>query len=235
MAAPTVTTRAISGITITTASGGGNVTSNGGGTIIHRGVAWNTSSGATTGNSHTTQTGDTGTFISPITGLSGNTKYYVRAYATNTGGTSYGSNVNFTTLAPLPIVTTRAVSGITVTTAIGGGIVSGALITARGLAFGITTGPTTGDSIVLVTGTTGSFSSLLTGLIVNTKYYIRAFAVNNDGIAYGNEINFTTILVPNQYTSTGYDFFEKTGIGDGAAYQAFLDFLTAQSIIHEEP
>jgi hypothetical protein len=95
--APTVTTTAISNITRTTASSGGNVTSDGGATVTARGVCWSTSSNPTTANSKTTDGSGTGSFTSSITGLSPGTTYYVRAYATNSVGTSYGANVSFKT------------------------------------------------------------------------------------------------------------------------------------------
>ena len=100
--APTVTTASIGSFSATTASGGGNVTSDGGGTasaaVTVRGVVWGTSAGVTlaTGTASSDGTG-TGAFTSSITGLSPNTKYYVNAYATNSVGTSYGTETNFTT------------------------------------------------------------------------------------------------------------------------------------------
>jgi hypothetical protein len=96
--APTVTTTAISSITDTTASSGGNVTSDGGATVTARGVCWNTTGTPTITDSKTSDGTGTGVFTSSLTGLDALTKYYVRAYATNETGTSYGSEVNFTTL-----------------------------------------------------------------------------------------------------------------------------------------
>jgi len=95
--APTVTTTAISSITRRTASSGGNVTADGGATVTARGVCWNTSTNPTTANSTTSDGTGAGSFSSSITALSPKTLYYVRAYATNSAGTGYGSNVSFTT------------------------------------------------------------------------------------------------------------------------------------------
>ncbi len=97
--APTVTTQAVSSITSTTATGNGNVTSDGGATVTERGVCWSTSSTPTTDGSKATASGTTGAFTASITGLSPSTLYYVRAYAINSVGTSYGSQVTFTTSA----------------------------------------------------------------------------------------------------------------------------------------
>ncbi len=102
--APTVTTTAISGQTSSDANAGGNVTSDGGGTasaaVTARGVCWSTTSGAEVASgSHTSDGTGTGSFTSTITGLLPNTTYYVKAYATNSVGTAYGSEVSFTTSA----------------------------------------------------------------------------------------------------------------------------------------
>lgn len=92
-----VTTTAISLITSTSASSGGNVISDGGETITARGVCWNTSTEPAITNSKTTEAGTTGVFSSSITGLTASTTYYVRAYATNSIGTAYGNEVSFIT------------------------------------------------------------------------------------------------------------------------------------------
>ena len=94
---PTITTTAISSISSTSASSGGNVTSEGGAIVTARGACWGSSANPTTSNNKTTDGSRTGTYISSITGLSSETLYHVRAYATNSFGTAYGSDVNFTT------------------------------------------------------------------------------------------------------------------------------------------
>ncbi len=85
-------------ITSTTAASGGNVTSDGGTSVTARGVCWSTSQNPTTTDSKTSDGTGTGEFTSAITGLSSLTLYYIRAYATNSAGTSYGTQVSFTTL-----------------------------------------------------------------------------------------------------------------------------------------
>jgi gingipain K len=96
---PTVTTTAISDIDKNTATGGGNVTADGGATVTARGICWSTSQNPTIAGDHTTDGTGTGSFTSSMTGLTANTTYYVRAYATNSAGTAYGEQVSFTTLA----------------------------------------------------------------------------------------------------------------------------------------
>jgi hypothetical protein len=109
---PTVTTQAVSDITQTTATGNGNVTAEGGDTVTERGVCWSTSETPTTGDSTATASGTTGAYTANITGLDPETTYYVRAYAVNTNGTSYGSQVSFTTLA-IPIYQRKRYNGAT--------------------------------------------------------------------------------------------------------------------------
>ena len=96
--APTVSTTAISNIDKTTATGGGNITADGGATVTARGICWSTSQNPTVDGNHTTDGTGTGSFTSSMTGLTANTTYYVRAYATNSAGTAYGEQVSFTTL-----------------------------------------------------------------------------------------------------------------------------------------
>ena len=105
--APTVTTQSVTSITINSAVGNGNVTALGAPNPTQHGVCWSTSQNPTIANSKTElgARNTTGAFTSNITGLLPNTLYYVRAYATNTAGTSYGGEVSFTTLRRRIIIT----------------------------------------------------------------------------------------------------------------------------------
>jgi uncharacterized protein (TIGR02145 family) len=97
--APTVTTGAVSNITTTGASVAGNVTAQGSSTVTARGVVWSTSQNPTISSNTgiTTSGSGIGSFSANLTGLSAGTRYYVRAYATNAAGTSYGNQIEFTT------------------------------------------------------------------------------------------------------------------------------------------
>jgi uncharacterized protein (TIGR02145 family) len=92
---PVVITVSVSGITQTNAVSGGNVIDNGGDEVTARGVCWGPTPNPTTANSKTTDGSGNGPFISNITGLSDGTTYFVRAYATNSAGTSYGEEYSF--------------------------------------------------------------------------------------------------------------------------------------------
>ncbi len=97
---PTVTTAAQSNVTATTADLGGDVTADGGAPVTDRGIVWSTSTAPTTLNNKVQIGTGTGVFNQTITGLPSNTTVFVRAYAINSEGTSYGNEINFTTSAP---------------------------------------------------------------------------------------------------------------------------------------
>lgn len=359
---PTVTTNNVSTITETTATCGGNVTNQGASAVTARGVCWATTQNPTTSNSKTSDGTGTGTYTSSMTGLTANTTYYVRAYATNSSGTGYGAQVSFTTNGPVvsktlpyseafsattfptgwteqvtsgvtnrwavsatnqaggavnelkcsyqnvtgttrmvtpylntlgmskitlsfkhfyddyaagatlkiqsttdgtnwtdapwslnsasnanigpvdvtvditnnlnsnktqlafvvtgnlnqidywyidnvniketinpnpvvPTVTTTAASNITTSGATTGGNVTadgGATVTAKGVCWSTSTNPTISNSKTTDGTGTGVYTSTITGLAVNTKYYVRAYATNSVGTAYGTEVSFTT-------------------------------------------
>ncbi|MCP5102091.1 MAG: hypothetical protein GY950_01865, partial [bacterium] len=118
------------------------------------------------------------------------------------------------TYAVLPTVTTASVSAITTTSASCGGDVildGGAPVTARGVCCSTSENPTTTDAHSGDGTGTGTFSSSMTGLTPNTVYYVRAYAVNAAGTAYGNQETFETddpsitVTYPNggEYLTTG--------------------------------
>lgn len=95
---PTIlSTTTVTSIASTTAASGGNITHDGGSTVTEHGVCWSTSHAPTTSDDRTSDGTGTGTFTSNLTGLTASTTYYVRAYATNVIGTSYGVEIEFTT------------------------------------------------------------------------------------------------------------------------------------------
>ncbi len=195
---PTVTTTAVSDISSTTATSGGNVTSDGGAPITARGVCWSTSSNPTILlGTKTTDGNGTGAFTSSVTGLTAETTYHIRAYATSNAGTAYGTDIQFTTSTAVPpTLTTTDISGITSTTATSGGNITvdgGAAVTARGVCWSTSADPTVALSTKTTDGTgSGVFTSSITGLTVGITYHVRAYATNVAGTGYGNDISFTT-------------------------------------------
>lgn len=207
---PTVTTTLITDIMQTIATGGGTVTSDGGATVTTRGVCWSTNPDPTLSDSHTADGGGTGSFTSSLTGLTAATYYHVRAYATNSLGTSYGNEVTFFTLADLPTVTTNAVTNITQNTAMcGGNVISdgGAVVTGKGVCWSTMHNPTISDSRTNDGSDTGTFTSYLTGLSDNTQYYVRAYATNETGTSYGNEVSFNNTYYIGKNHGGGFIFY----------------------------
>ena len=114
---PTVTTATVTSISYTTAISNANVvTSAGSSPVTARGVCWGASLNPTIANSRTINGGGTGSFNSNLTGLTSNTPYHYRAYATNSSGTAYGADKTFTTLAIPPTTTTTTTTTIPPTT-----------------------------------------------------------------------------------------------------------------------
>ncbi len=194
---PTVTTGDIAEITTTTATCTSEVTSDGGAEITVRGVCWSTSEEPTTTDSKTEDGTGLGEYTSNITSLTPNTTYYVRAYATNSEGTAYGGQRNFTTTAEqaIPTVTTGGVTNISTTTATCSGNVTadgGSSVTARGVCWSTSQNPTTANSKTTNGTGLGTYTSNITGLSPNTTYYVRAYATNSEGTAYGEQGSFKT-------------------------------------------
>ena len=194
---PTVTTAEVTNITQTTARGGSEVTDDGGVSITERGVCWSTNHNPTTSGNHANSGTGTGGFTIDMSGLTANTTYYVRAYAKNSKGTAYGSEVSFKTSQNLsaPTVTTGNVTDITQTSAKCSGNVTadgGASVTERGICWSTSHNPTTNGSHANSGTGTGNFTCNMTGLTAGTTYYVRAYAKNSVGTAYGSEVSFTT-------------------------------------------
>jgi hypothetical protein len=206
---PTVTTSSISTITGTSAFSGGNVTSDGGTAVTQRGICYSTTPNPTISSYKLISGSGTGAFVSQMNGLTSNIQYYVRAFATNSVGTSYGNEVDFTT-SSLPVLTTTIVSNITGATASSGGNITsdgGMPIIQRGLCYSTSPNPTTSNSKVISGLGMGSYISSITGLDPSTVYYVRAYATNSVGTAYGNEVNFKSTFSIGQTYGGGIIFY----------------------------
>ncbi len=108
------------------------------------------------------------------------------------------ADISFTTTPiVVPTLTTVTVTSVTGTTAVSGGTITSdgnGAITAKGVCWATTTGPTITNSLTTDGTGSASFVSNLTGLSSGITYYVRAYATNSAGTAYGNEISFITIL-----------------------------------------
>jgi uncharacterized protein (TIGR02145 family) len=196
---PSVSTLSVRDITQTTAKAGGHITSDGGSDITARGVCWGINNTPTINDNKTIDGSDLGSYFSEITELEPNTTYFARAYAANAEGIAYGSIVSFTTLeAILPVLTTSDPAEITINSAICGGNILDdgfALVSARGIVFDTLQHPSIQNSLgVTIDGEgIGEFTSHLTSLTPGRTYYVKAYATNEIGTAYGSQKSFSTI------------------------------------------
>lgn len=193
---PTVKIASITNITATTATSGGEITSDGGTPVTARGVCWGNNPDPLITENKTSDGAGSGNFISSITGLTPGVSYYIRAYAINAVGTAYSSQATFNASAMLPVLSTTSASETTSNSTITGGNITddgGAPITARGVCWATTSSPSINNNKTTEGTGTGSFASTITELTPLTTYYIRAYATNSAGTAYGNELTVTTL------------------------------------------
>ena len=183
-------------VTAISAMGGGEVTTEEGVPVLSKGLCWATHEYPTTSDGFFQEAGGgVGSFTVSMTDLGVGTTYYVRAYAVTPNGTFYGDQKSFTTQNGIPTITTADVSIIGSSWAYSGGNITdggGLAVTVRGLCWSLSPNPTLADSHSANGSGTGSFTGYITGLSLNTTYYVRAYATNTYMTVYGNEQSFTT-------------------------------------------
>ena len=199
---PTVILNDIYNVAETSTIARGTVTDDGGDPITERGICWNTTGNPSylNGDDHLESSPrQLGEFEVSIQDLNPNTTYFVRVYAINSKGIAYSSNeLQFTTTQELtlPRVLTLGVTDIGMTSARGEGDVidDGHLeVISRGICWNTSPNPTI-DHYHSTSGMgLGSFSAEMPELTPGTTYYVRAYATNNAGSAYGENVVFTTI------------------------------------------
>ena len=136
----------------------------------------------------------------------------------NDGATS-SSNINFEIIkaTTIPVVSTKDVTEIKKTSVKCGGIVKsdgGKEISERGICWGLNSNPTVADNKLIDNGGEDDFETVISGLAENTKYYVRSFAKNEKGVAYGNEISFTTLSGENMVTDYEGNVYRTVKIGN---------------------
>jgi hypothetical protein len=206
---PLLTTATANTITCFAATLGGEVTNEGATSLTSRGINWGLSAGNL---NNTIQNGSgIGTFDEILSGLTPNTTYYFRAFATNSNGTSYGSIENFQTLIATPVVTTSAESSISYNGATLGGEVTSegaSQVTSRGVVWGLTSNNL--NNTIQIGSGSGTFSQSFTDLSPGSTCYFRTYALNSYGTAYGEILSFKTL-------HDNYDILVVSGGGSGGA------------------
>lgn len=223
---PTVGTVAITEITENSAVCGGNVISDGGSDVTSRGVCWSLNQNPTLDDNRTNDGSGVGTFVSNMFDLDDSTTYYVRAYAINSIGISYGEELSFMTLNTEdnnpeepeepenpeepdddgddeeeieilhPTVSTLSVDSVScVSAVVSSNVVSdgGAEVISRGVCWSVNHYPTLCHNHTRDGKGIGEFTSEITELYPNKTYYVRAYATNEKGTEYGEELSFTTL------------------------------------------
>ncbi len=181
------------------------------GGLSQYGHVWGTMENPTISNNKTQlgKTSSTGAFNSTLAGLSPNTLYHVRAYATNEIGTSYGKDITFTTSLADVVLSTGSVNNITHKTATCQGEITstgGNTIQERGFCWGTASAPTVSDNTIVANTVSNSFSANLSGLKESTIYHVRAYAKTSTGkVFYGNDVAFSTTAQGVKITKEGYE------------------------------
>lgn len=220
---PTVETVEATNITMTTATVEGNVTNDGGSAVTERGICYSIYENPTLSDSVRLAGTGIGRFYCEMSNLTNATTYYIRAFATNSEGTSFGDVITIRTVEHpmLATVTTDEVSDITINTAVCGGNVLNdgfAEVTERGICYATHEEPTVFDYKVPGGEGLGLFQCRMSGLEMLTTYYVRAYARNSEGYAYGNEVSFVTAdetYLPEVITHEVTDFNHFYAIGGG--------------------
>jgi uncharacterized protein (TIGR02145 family) len=194
----TLTTVAVTNITINSAESGGVISSDGYSKIISKGIVWGKSINPTLESNsgmYSAGQGDTD-FKCNLTNLEDNTDYYIRSFATNEAGTAYGNQQQFKTLAVLlSSVKTSTINVFSKNSALLNGEVSsdgGSTVTEKGFFWGDKENPETTGTKVKVSVTANQFSFELTGLEPGKTYYVKAYSINSKGQSVGNQISFKT-------------------------------------------
>jgi len=189
------------------------------------GYKWNVT------NDYATATEMSSSTTKTETGISCGTAYTRYVWAYNGCGYSSVTLLNQSTdtcVVLLPTVTTTTPTDIAQTTATSGGNVTGdgnGIITERGVCWSLSPDPTTADFKTIDGSGTGIFTSSMTGLSSNTLYYVKAYAVNSAGTAYGDQMSFTTLSFEIGQSYGGGTIFYI----DGSGIHGLISATTNQS------
>lgn len=214
-APPTVTTTPAANVLASSTTIGGEVIDDGGDEVFERGVYYGTSPDPQNSGIKLDIGNGPGLYSSELSDLDSGTVYYITAFASNSWGTSFGSELTFTTLE-LPLVTTNIPTQVKDTAVtLGGNVISdgGAEVTERGIFYSTSPDPETNGIKVVEGAGTGEFTLELMNLVRDTEYFVKAYAINKLGSSFGSEVSLTTL---SSSTVTDYDgnIYETVYIGD---------------------
>jgi hypothetical protein len=195
----------------------------GGTNIIQRGLCYNTTGTPTIADSHTTDLAGGEPYLAQIDGLNANTIYYVRAYTINATCTSYSNEVSAQTYTSVqPSVQTVSITNITNSGAtLTGNVMGGGTILSRGFCYSTSPNPDINSDNIGAGSGMGEFTANVTGLDADTHYYVRAYAENSSGYAYGQQLSFTTGIVAQIPTLQGISFSDISLVS-AKAYSNFI-------------
>jgi hypothetical protein len=195
----------------------GSVKDEGNSAVTTRGFCWSLTSGPTVSDNYSQNEFGPGDFSENLKVVP-DTTYFVKAYATNSKGTSYGEEIEVNTSAILPQLETLPISEIGSTVAQGGGNITsdgGMSITSRGVCWSTISKPTIANSKTNDGTGTGLFVSNLSGLSPNRIYYVRAYASNSVRTAYGKEVSFVTLTALPSVTTSEITLINTTTVRGG--------------------
>lgn len=233
---PSVFAENVSGITKTSAWAGGWITSNGSSAVKSKGICWNTGGNPTLNDHVKLAENQTANFALIIDGLSPRTTYHVRLFATNDAGTGYSEDKTFRTLTDSLFlkVSTVAPDLVSMHFAEVGGSVNDtgySRVTERGICWGSMNFPTVSDNKIACGSGLGYFSTELKGLTSFVTYHYRAYAINSQGLVYGDTIGITTrgypfLFVPGSYQ--GWNLLDSStvvwSVKDNGLYEGYQWF-----------
>ena len=218
---PQLLTSDVTEITESSATGGGVILSDGGEGISAKGVCWSTDSDPTIDNNKKLETENPESFVSKITGLNPNTTYYIRAFAINSVGTGYGSEISFKTHGDVPAVTTKPASNVSSSNVfLNGSVNPNRLLTTISFEYGLTEnyGQTITSIPETLTGNSATnVSATLTGLSPGTQHWLspNTGANNSSG-----------------FTGLGSGYRDLTGIYVGLKQLGYMWSSTEYSPTH---
>jgi hypothetical protein len=206
---PVISTTAVSSISYSTATSGYVIKSIGGTSIAEKGICWSTTANPTVLNTKIVSATFTPISALALTGLTSGSTIYIRAFATNSGGTAYGEQLSFSTLSySLPVVeTTSAVYNYSTNKAtclINVKSNGGCALTERGVCWSTSKNPTIANSKYASGLSVGQFYAIMSSLNLNSTYYVRGYATNCAGTGYGAQLTVKPMMGNVTYTM-GFD------------------------------